>query len=167
MNQDLRVLPMRRLLWLGVFAFAAVSALAQTAQHNESDLDLLSRLSSKTEHLASRVDNLFAATGHQRSGRSVTNSGGTGFGVDRSNNNYGSAATSNRRDAFVTESDLNRVNRKLLSISRKLEKQREDEESGEKLSDKQLAKRNKQLQQIDRDLESLARDIDIMEKQVR
>ena len=159
--------PLRRLLWLGIAACAAVSALAQTAQHNESDLDFVSRLSSKTEHLASRVDALFEVTGYQRSGRSAANSGGTGFGIDRSNSSYGSATTSSRGAAFVTESDLNRVNRKLLSVSRKLEKQRESLESGEKLGEKQLAKRDKQLEQLERDLESLARDIGIMEKQLR
>jgi len=167
MNEHLRVSPMRRLLWLGLSAFVATTALAQSTQHNESDLDFVDRLSSRTGYLTSRLDNLFAATGHQRSGRSATNSGGTGFGIDRSTDTYGSAATTGRSDAFVTESELNRVNRKLVSISRKLEKERKSLESGEKLSDRQLAKRDKKLQQINRDLEGLERDINIMEKQLR
>lgn len=167
MNVDLRISPMRRFLWLGLSVFVATTALAQSTQHKEFDRDLLNRLSSKTGYLASRLDRLFAATGHQRSGRSATNRGDTGFDIDRSNDTYGSAATSSRSRAFVTESELNQVNRRLVSISRKLEKARKSLESGEKLSDKQFAKRDKMLQQIDRELEGLERDIDVMERQLR
>ena len=120
MIESLRESPMRQLFWLGVSTFLATAALAQSTQHNESDLDFVNRLSSKTEHLAGRVDNLFAITGYERGGRSAANSGGTGFGVDRSNDSYGSPQTGSRSSALVTESELNRVNRKLVSISRKL-----------------------------------------------
>lgn len=167
MNETLRESGMHRLLLLCISAFVASGALAQAIQHNESDLDFVNRLSSKTEYLASRVDNLFAITGYQRSGRSAANSGGTGFGVDSSNSDYGSPQTRSRGSALVSETDLNRVNRKLVSISRNLEKQRENLESGEELTEKQLAKRDKKLQQIDRDLENLERDIGVMERQVR
>ena len=158
---------MQRFILSAISLFLAATALAQSTQHNESDLEFVNRLSSKTESLASRVDNLFAATGYQRSGRSAASSSGTGFGIDRSNTGYGSTGTSGRSGALVTEAELNRVNRKLLSVSRKLEKQRKTLESGKELSEKQLEKRGKKLQQIDKDLENLQRDIDRMEKQLR
>ena len=167
MNRMVAESPLRRLLWFGIAMFASTGALAQSSQHNESDLAFVNRLSSKTEHLAGRLDNLFAVTGYQRTGRSARNSGGTGFGMDRSNESYGSANMNSRSGALVTETDLNRVNRKLASISRKLEKHRESLESGEELSEKQLAKRDKKIKQLDRDLENIERDIDIMENQLR
>lgn len=166
MIKYLREPSMQRLIVFSLPLFVAATALAQSTQHNESDLDLVNRLTAKTEYLASRVDNLFAVTGYERSGRSARNSGGTGFGIDRSRDSYGTTTSNSRGGAFVTESELNRVNRKLVSVSRKLKKQQESLESGEQLSEKQLAKRTKKLQQIDKDLENLQRDIDVMEKQL-
>ena len=167
MIEGMRKAPMRRFLWLAISAFLATAALAQSTQHNESDLVFVNRLSSKAGRLATRVDNLFTVTGYQRSGRSASNNGGTGFGIGVPNDTHGSPRTSSRTGSLVTEDDLNRVNRKLVSIIGKLDKQRESLESREELSEKQLAKRDKTLQQIDRDLERLERDIDTMERQLR
>lgn len=159
----MRKLPLRR-VFLGACAAALVTpvALAQTSQHRESDLDFINRLTAKAEQLDARVNNVYAATGIQPTGRSRRSGGGSGIDVQTSD----STRSTQPGASSVDSADLSRMSRKLRSITKKLESEHKKVSSGEPRSEKELAKSEKNLQRIDLDLNSIDNELTSMERMV-
>jgi len=156
-------LPIRR-LFLGACAAALVAqiTLAQTSQHRESDLDFISRLTARAEQLDARVNNVYAATGIQPTGRSRRSGGGSGIDVDVQDSER--TRSTQPGAGSIDGADLDRMSRKLRSITKKLESEHKKISSGEPRSEKELAKSEKNLQRIDLDLNSMDNELTSMER---
>jgi hypothetical protein len=161
------VFPMQQLsirhLFVGAFAalLVAPAALAQSSQHRESDLDFINRLTARAEQLDARVSNMYAVTGIQPTGRS-RRSGGGGLSVDTQGS--ATARPAQPGAGAIDGTDLDRMSRKLRSITKKLESEHKKISSGEPRSEKQLAKSEKNLQRIDLDLTSIDNELTSMER---
>ena len=172
-----RLPQLRLLVCFCVASLLTQAGLAQSTQHGQTDLDFVNRMSSQADNLTGRLDILYGATGYQRSGRSASSSGGSGFGIDHSGaGGYSSDGSSNRGitpgtsastrpgASSISEDDLSRINRKLLSIKRKIDSQRKKLSSDEPMTEKQLSKSEKAMQNVERDLKSLETQITDMER---